>query len=61
MAHLQFRGLKNRQSLETVARPFLSFSPPSFSFSLIFKGKKKEVGTAGKNGHVADWTETVAS
>lgn len=41
VAHLQFRGLKNRQSLETVARPFLSFSPPSFSFSLIFKGKKE--------------------
>jgi len=47
VARLQFRGLKNRQSLETVARPFPPFPLLSFSFSLIFKGKKERSRDGG--------------
>ena len=50
VARLQFRGSKNRQPLETVARSFPVFSPPSFSFSLIFKGKKERSRDGGQKG-----------
>ena len=60
VARLQFRGLKNRQPRETVARPLPPFSLRSFSFSLIFKGKKKRSRDGGKKWRVADSTETVA-
>lgn len=55
VARLQFRGLKNRQPRETVARLFSVFLPLSFSFSLIFKGKKERSRDDGKKGLCGGW------
>ena len=50
VARLQFRGLKNRQPIETVARRLPPFSLLYFSIYLIFKGKKERSRHAGKKG-----------
>lgn len=60
VARLQFRGLKNRHPLETVAHLFPAFSLLSFSFSLIFKGKKERSRDGGQKRPVAESAETVA-
>ncbi|UDM49577.1 hypothetical protein [Cupriavidus sp. MP-37] len=60
MAAFQFRGSKNRQRPEAVAACRLLFSPSSFSFSLILKGKKEKKGAGRQNGGVAKEKQIVA-
>ncbi|WP_141639891.1 hypothetical protein [Cupriavidus basilensis] len=59
VARQKFRGLKNRQRAETVARLPLPFSLRSFSFSLILKGKKKKKQRRERTGTKAVmWQKT---